>query len=369
VLQLTAAVATTRGELRLSRIKEDPHWDPTNRARRQGAVMPPSLRDDYAPISLPELLEEDLRIAQLTIEPSYYCNLSCRFCALPTDSKIHLDWDRIRPVIQLLRLGGLRWAVLAGGEPGISPRIGEILSDVASLGIRTTMLTHGMWAANRTYAKRLVDAGLCEVNMSIKSVDNDRFKALCGAGSFDRQMQGLSALSDLVGTKRFDRLLVNHVVTCHSPDEMESLFAQLRGKNITKLILTFMEPYEDGAIRLSPDPEAMARLGDMLETLVARAGFPVDIEGFPLCHLNVAGATAAPPVSWRRDDVRLNQRIPKITISPKADADHLSVHYGYQRYLQYVKAPGCAGCSMASACPGIHQLLQAHLSPRPIRPS
>lgn len=351
-------------ELRFCRIKEDPRWDPTNHARRQGAVAPPSLRDDYAPIGLEELLQEDLRLAQLTIEPSYFCNLGCGFCELPVDSRTHLDWDRVRPLIQLLRLGGLRWAVLAGGEPGISPRIEEMLSDLAGMDIRVTMLSHGLWAANRSYAQRLVNAGLGEINVSIKSVDNARFKWLCGAGSFDRQMRALSHLGELVGTQRFDRLLVNYVVTREAPKELESLFRHLQGRNIYKLLLTFMEPYTAAAIVLAPCTETLARLREVLDGLVAQADFPVEIEGFPLCHLRLGGA----PVSAGRDDVRLNRRIPKITISPKNDADQLSVHYGYQRYLQYAKAEGCESCALASKCPGIHHLLQNQISPQPVAP-
>ena len=198
-IPIAAASSPVPRELHLRRIKDQAGNDPTNHAREQGLVMPPSLHDDYQPLGLAQLLAEDLRLAQLTIEPSYYCNLSCRFCSLPTDSKIHLDWDQVRPIVQLLRLGGLRWAVIAGGEPGISPRIEEILADLRGLDMRATMLTHGLWAANRAYARRLVDAGLCEINMSIKSVDNGRFKSLCGSGSFDKQIAGLAHLGELVG--------------------------------------------------------------------------------------------------------------------------------------------------------------------------
>ena len=154
---------------------------------------------------------------------------------------------------------------------------------------------------------------------------------------------------------------MNYVVTRESPGELQTLVRQLRGKNVRKLILTFMEPYAEGAIELAPDAATLANLRGQIAALVDEADFAVDVEGFPLCHMDVG----AMGVSSRRDDIRLNRRIPKISISPKADADYLSVHYGYQRYLQYVKLAGCEGCAKAQGCPGIHQLLRDRLLPQP----
>jgi MoaA/NifB/PqqE/SkfB family radical SAM enzyme len=360
----------TSRALHLRRIGDQASQDPTNLLRTEGLTSPPDLQRDYREIVLKDLLDEDLRIAQLTIEPSYYCNLSCQFCALPVDSKTQLDWDKVRSIVKLLRLGGLRWAVIAGGEPGIAPRILEILGDLSAIGIRATMLTHGMWAANRAFLEKVVDAGLSEINMSIKSVDNPRFKALCGSGSIDRQMQGLSNLSAMVGRNRFDRLLVNYVVTHNGPEELPRLFDLLRDKRIKKLILTFMEPYTPAAAALSPTTETLRQLREMVDGLARSVDFQVDFEGFPLCHMQTACSTAAArpsgALSSRRDEIRLQQRIPKISISPKADADYLSVHYGYQRYLQYVKLPACSGCMRADVCPGIHQLLREKITPYPI---
>ncbi len=70
--------------------------------------------------------------------------------------------------------------------------------------------------------------------------------------------------------------------------------------------------------------------------------------------------------SSTHDSTRLNQKTPKITLSPKADADYLSVHYGYQRYLQYRKLPACKGCARLTTCPGIHQLLTEKIIPLPL---
>jgi hypothetical protein len=62
----------TSRALHLRRIGDQASQDPTNLLRTEGLTSPPDLQRDYREIVLKDLLDEDLRIAQLTIEPSYY---------------------------------------------------------------------------------------------------------------------------------------------------------------------------------------------------------------------------------------------------------------------------------------------------------
>lgn len=354
-------------QLFLRKIRDCSYLDPANITRKIGTVAPPNLNLDYVPISLEDLLREDLSDAQLTIEPSYFCNLSCKFCDLPINSRQQLNWVKIKPIIQLLALGGLKWSVLAGGEPGISKQTPMIISDLVAMGIRATMLSNGMWAVNKKYLNKVIASGLSEVNVSIKTTLNKNFPTLFGRGSFDIQLTALKYISERIGDNVFDKLLVNYVITMDSIDEIGTLICELSGINIHRLTLTFMEPYTLDAKPMALNSEMLILLSEQLVRFVDKVTFPIELEGFPLCYMNDRDLYSSGIISRKRDTIRISQKITKITLSPKSNADFLSVHYGFQRHLQYMKRGVCSECKENAECIGIHQMLNDEIVPNPFK--
>ncbi len=126
------------------------------------------------------------------------CNLRCRYC-MPAQG---LQWlprtevlsrDEIGRLVRLLAVHGVTDIRLTGGEPLLRPDLESIVADAARApGIReVSMTTNGVLLAERLDG--LVRAGLRRVNVSVDSLDPDRFEAITRRRDLDRVLAGLEA--------------------------------------------------------------------------------------------------------------------------------------------------------------------------------
>jgi cyclic pyranopterin phosphate synthase len=130
------------------------------------------------------------------------CNLRCTYC-MPAEG---LDWMPGGDVLtddELLRL--LRIAVtelgitdvrFTGGEPLLRKGITEIIANTAALAPRPTIsvTTNGIGLAKR--AGELAQAGLDRVNVSLDTLDRDRFAAMTRRDRLPHVLAGLAAARD-----------------------------------------------------------------------------------------------------------------------------------------------------------------------------
>jgi cyclic pyranopterin phosphate synthase len=82
---------------------------------------------------------------------------------------------------------------LTGGEPLVHPNIVEIVYRIASMpGIEEVSLTTNAMLLERL-AEPLADAGLQRVNISLDTLDRDKFKRITRGGEIDRVWRGIAA--------------------------------------------------------------------------------------------------------------------------------------------------------------------------------
>jgi cyclic pyranopterin phosphate synthase len=127
------------------------------------------------------------------------CNLRCRYC-MPAAG---LDWlpgeQLLRPdeLARLLHIAVTRLGVssvrFTGGEPLLARHLEETVAAAASLRPRPqiSLTTNGVGLARR--AVGLAEAGLDRVNVSMDSVDRDRFAAITRRDRLDSVLAGLAA--------------------------------------------------------------------------------------------------------------------------------------------------------------------------------
>ena len=137
-------------------------------------------------------------ITYLRISLTDRCNLRCVYC-MPQDG---LQWqaradqlsvDEIARVVETAAQGGVKRVRLTGGEPLVHPKIVEIVRGIASIkGIEDVSLTtNGMLLEK--LAQPLADAGLTRVNISLDSLDADKFKRITRGGDLNRVWRGITA--------------------------------------------------------------------------------------------------------------------------------------------------------------------------------
>jgi cyclic pyranopterin phosphate synthase len=137
-------------------------------------------------------------VTYLRISLTDRCNLRCVYC-MPKEG---LQWqpradqlsaEEIARVVETAAEGGVKRVRLTGGEPLVHPHVIEIVRRIASIrGIEEVSLTTNAMLLERL-AQPLADAGLKRVNISLDSLDADRFRRITRGGEIARVWRGIAA--------------------------------------------------------------------------------------------------------------------------------------------------------------------------------
>lgn len=325
--------------------------DPVDSSRGARGPDAPDLSSDFVETSLSELLAMDLARATLTFDPSFVCDLRCRFCDLPVTSKLTIDWSGVAAVVSALVLVGLRDVHIIGGEPGLHPGIEDLLRRLRDLGVRVTVFTHGMWAVRPARLERLLDAGAQRFVMSLKAFDEETFQAITRRpGGAAVQKAALRELVRAWDEGKLQHIELNHVLTRQTLPTLADIPWAEGLPRQPYIALSLLEPYRDHMADLVPSPDELARtLPRLLESL-ERRGIPYGLDGVPLCFLGERWARS-------RDVRRMTDRRLRVNIRPKPEGDYVLAYRGHQRLLQFTHAERCTRCALARSCPGAHKRL------------
>ena len=129
------------------------------------------------------------------------CSLRCSYC-MPHDfsdwlkSDHLLDTNELMTVIKVAVGVGFEEIRLTGGEPLLRADIVDIVARIAALpnAPSVSLTTNGLRLVN--LAKPLVDAGLERINVSLDTLERDRFTALTHRDRIDDVFAGLRAAQE-----------------------------------------------------------------------------------------------------------------------------------------------------------------------------
>ncbi len=154
------------------------------------------------------------RFNYLRLSVTDACNFRCAYClpdgwCAPRAADAPLSVDEIRRLVAAFAALGVEKVRITGGEPTLRPDLAEIVRTVASTpGIRRVGLTTNGYDLARLSAP-LRDAGLAFVNVSVDSLDPDRFRAVTGRPLLERVLQGVeSALAAGFATVKVNAVLL-----------------------------------------------------------------------------------------------------------------------------------------------------------------
>ena len=144
------------------------------------------------------------RINYLRISLTDACNLRCVYC-MPEHMKFRPRHELMsdEEILTLVRVGaslGVNKIRLTGGEPSIRPGVVDLVREIARTpGIQDlAMTTNGLLLDK--LARPLAAAGLKRVNISIDTLDAERFHKLTRWGSVDDVWRGIRA-AEAVGMR------------------------------------------------------------------------------------------------------------------------------------------------------------------------
>jgi cyclic pyranopterin phosphate synthase len=139
------------------------------------------------------------RISDLRVSVTDRCNFRCQYC-MPADGLPWLDRDEIlhfeeiERVVSVMAGMGVTDLRLTGGEPLVRRELPRLVSMLSSVdGVEDLSLTTNAYLLERD-AEALVEAGITRVNVSIDSLQRDRFFQLTRRDSLPQVLRGLEAI-------------------------------------------------------------------------------------------------------------------------------------------------------------------------------
>lgn len=138
------------------------------------------------------------KISYLRVSVTDRCNLRCSYC-MPSDGvkllthEDILSFEEIADVVRYAVALGIRKVRLTGGEPLVRRGIVGLVAMISKIGGVEDfgLTTNGILLAD--YAGPLADAGLDRVNVSVDTLDADRYEAVTRGGDISQVIRGIEA--------------------------------------------------------------------------------------------------------------------------------------------------------------------------------
>ncbi len=139
-------------------------------------------------------------INYLRISLTDKCNLRCVYC-MPEDMTFRprqelLQDDEILRLVRLFTQLGFRKFRLTGGEPTVRANFIELIRDMGRIpGVETMVMTTNGLLLDKL-ARPLAEAGLQRVNISIDTLNPEKFKKITRWGKVEEVLDGIRAAED-----------------------------------------------------------------------------------------------------------------------------------------------------------------------------
>lgn len=140
-------------------------------------------------------------ITYLRISVTDRCNFRCQYC-MPAEGMPWKNQDEIlsfEEIVDIVKVGtklGIKKLRLTGGEPLVRkdlPELVKMLSSIPEIE-EIGMTTNGILLPK--YAKELKEAGLNRVNISLDTLDPEKFRQITRTGKLEDVIKGIDAAID-----------------------------------------------------------------------------------------------------------------------------------------------------------------------------
>lgn len=137
-------------------------------------------------------------VTYLRVSITDRCNFRCVYC-MPAEGIPHarreelLSYEELREVVQVFASEGVRRVRLTGGEPLVRAEVPKLVAMLDGVdGIDEVALTTNAFLLDK-HAEALAEAGLNSINISIDTLDAERFRRITRVGTLERVVRGIEA--------------------------------------------------------------------------------------------------------------------------------------------------------------------------------
>ena len=168
------------------------------------------------------------KINYLRVSVTDLCNLRCKYC-MPEEGvlrKSHneiLSLEEFYEIIKCSTELGIDKIRITGGEPLVRKGIVSLIKKISELGAikDIAMTTNGLLLEK--YAYDLKNAGLKRVNISLDTLNSEKFKEITRGGNLDKVLRGIEAANNVSLTP----IKINTVLIGGFNDDEIEKFAQM----------------------------------------------------------------------------------------------------------------------------------------------
>lgn len=227
-----------------------------------------------------DLQEHKITGAWLTTNRS--CNNKCAFCYAQNAIGKDMDIQDAKKCVDYIDDLGINRIVLIGGEPTIYKELIPLLLYIKSKNISSSIVTNGRRFANIDFTKRVINAGISGINISIKGSSEDEYIRNTRCSGFFEMIQGYHNLKETGFSP-----IVSYVITDNDINNIEELANVLTKNSIDNILFQFVKPVVQPNSPKILSMNDMGKMVDNLYNIMERTSIKYKIEiSFPLCLVN-----------------------------------------------------------------------------------
>lgn len=234
-------------------------------------------------------------ISYMRISITDKCNLRCTYCMGAEDvprtkpecltrlNHKELSVDEIAEIAEAVAACGIHKIRITGGEPLVRPDVVEICKRIHDIeGIHElTLTTNGIFLEKYAYA--LKEAGVDRLNISLDTLDEEKYQSITGKGNIQAVQKGIEAAKaagllpikiNVVLLKGFNEDEITSFVELTRNEPIEVRFIELMpigkaqevegylsGEAVLKAVPQLMSAEESGVARLYRLPDGIGKVG------------------------------------------------------------------------------------------------------------
>ncbi|MDJ0767697.1 MAG: GTP 3',8-cyclase MoaA [Ilumatobacter sp.] len=183
----------------------------------------------------------DRVVRDLRISVTDRCNFRCTYC-MPSEGMQWMPRSEILTFEEIERIAricveryGFDGIRLTGGEPTIRAHVTTLVAKLAALGVDLALTTNGATLRNSAFDLR--EAGLSRINISLDTLDREKFAQMTRRDELDNVLAGIQAAK----SAGFDPVKINAVVERGvNDDEVVDLARFGRDEGLEMRFIEFM---------------------------------------------------------------------------------------------------------------------------------
>jgi cyclic pyranopterin phosphate synthase len=224
------------------------------------------------------------RVKDLRVSITDRCNFRCAYC-MPEEGMQWLPRDELLTYEEIARVArvcverfGFEAIRVTGGEPLVRAHVTRLVELLSPLGVDLAMTTNGVKLGELSHD--LVTAGLRRINVSLDTLQRDRFLALTKRDELDRVLAGIDAALDAgLAPVKVNAVVMRGV----NDDEVVDLARFGREKGVGVRFIEFMPLDAQGewsAEKVVPGDEIIERISEAFPLEVMRGAHVEPAERF-----------------------------------------------------------------------------------------